>query len=105
MKRHKRAEWPSLVARWEASGQGAAEFASELGVDVGTLARWRRTVAPDTVKPRKPSLAKIVEIRAPRRPVDDQFEVRLGGGRSVGVPSSFDPKALERLLQVLETAT
>jgi hypothetical protein len=31
--------------------------------------------------------------------------VRLGGGRSVSVPYSFDPKALERLLQVLETAT
>src|SRR5688572_27711898 len=105
MKRHKREEWPGLVARWEASGQSAAEFASEIGVDVGTLGRWKRAVAPDTVERRKPSLTKIVEIRADRPPADDRFEVRLGGGRSVAVPTSFDPKALERLLQLLEAAT
>jgi hypothetical protein len=105
MKRHKREEWPSLVARWEASGLKAAEFASQLGVDVGTLGRWKRSVAPDTVRSRRPSLAKIVEIRADGPTADDEFEVRLGGGRSVGVPASFDPKALERLLQVLGAAT
>lgn len=104
MKRHKREEWPGLVAQWEASGQSAFEFATQVGVDVGTLARWKRAVAPATVKRRKPSLDEIVEVRA-ARPVDDRFEVRLGGGRSVGVPASFDQKALERLLQVLEAAS
>jgi hypothetical protein len=35
---------------------------------------------------------------------DGRFEVRLGDGRSVEVPPSFDAGALERLLRVLEAA-
>jgi hypothetical protein len=35
---------------------------------------------------------------------DHPFEVRLGDGRSVGVPPSFDSEALGRVLRVLEAA-
>ena len=51
------------------------------------------------------ALAKIVEVRPARMPCDDRFEVRLIGGRAVGVPASFDETALGRLLRVLEAAS
>jgi hypothetical protein len=50
-------------------------------------------------------MSKIVEVRAAWPPADDRFEVRLPGGRRVGVPASFDGAALQRLLRVLEGAS
>jgi hypothetical protein len=52
----------------------------------------------------RPALATIVEVKPARAAEVDRFEVRLGDGRSVGVPASFDSGALERLLRVLEAA-
>ena len=100
MKR-KREEWPKLVARWEASGESAAVFARHVGANAMTLYRWRRELR--SAEP-GPALSKIVEVRPARMATDERFEVRLGDGRSVEVPPSFDAGALERLLRVLETA-
>jgi transposase-like protein len=103
--RRRRADWPKLVARWAASGESAAAFASSAGVNAGTLWRWRRELKrARTTESVGPALAKLIEVRPARLPVDDRFEVRLAGGRSVGVPASFDEATLARLLHVLETA-
>ena len=101
--RRKREEWPKLVARWEASGESVAEFASRVGTKSMTLYRWRRELK-NAAGASGPTLAKIIEVRPARLAADDRFEVRLGDGRSVGVPPAFDTGALERLLQVLEGA-
>jgi len=101
--RRKREEWPKLVARWEASGESAAMFARHVGVNAMTVYRWRRELRT-TASESGPALAKIVEVRPARLSADDRFEVRLGDGRSVEVPPSFDAGALERLLRVLEPA-
>jgi transposase-like protein len=103
--RRKREAWPQLVTRWEASGESAAEFASRVGTGAATLYRWRRELrrAP-AVKAPGLSPAKLVEVQPLMRAADEPFEVRLGGGRSVWVPPSFDADALGRLLRVLEAA-
>jgi hypothetical protein len=47
----------------------------------------------------------MIELRPVPLPADDRFEVRLAGGKSIGVPPSFDGPALARLLRVLEAAS
>ncbi|HXT98771.1 MAG TPA: hypothetical protein VN853_20905 [Polyangia bacterium] len=103
--RRKREAWPQLVARWEASGESAAELASRVGTKAATMYRWRRELrrAPAAKAPDL-SLAKLVEVRPLVRTPDDRFEVRLADGRSVSVPPSFDVDVLGRLLRVLEAA-
>ena len=89
-----------MVARWEASGESAAVFAARVGTSARTLCRWRREsrkAAPES----GPALAKIVELRPTVLATDDRFDLRLGDGRSIGVPAAFDEVALARLLRVL----
>lgn len=93
-----------MVARWEASGESAVQFASRIGVHARTLCRWRRLLREAKREQGRPALANIVEV-TPARLADNRFEVRLAGGRCVGVPPSFDAPALERLLRVLETVS
>ena len=103
--RRKRSGWPELVARWEASGESAAEFGRRIGTGAGTLYRWRRKVRATAGRDPAPAVAKLVEMRpAVVAFADDRFEVRLAGERSVRVPPSFDAEALGRLLRVLEAA-
>lgn len=103
-RRRRRDEWRSLVAEWKRSGVTATEFAKHAGVHVKTLQYWKYKLA-SAAEPRSPELAKIVEVQPARLPADERFEVRLAGGRCVGVPPSFDADALERLLRVLEAAS
>lgn len=94
------------MARWEASGESAREFAIRVGTSARTLCRWRRELrkagiaeGPET------ALSNLIEVRPARTAVaDDRFDVRLTDGRCVAVPASFDADALERLLRVLEAA-
>lgn len=103
-RKRRRDEWRSLVAEWERSGATAAEFANRAGVHVKTLQQWKYKLA-SAAQSRNPELAKIVEVRPARLLGEERFEVRLAGGRCVGVPPSFDAEALERLLRVLEAAS
>ncbi|MGH2878641.1 MAG: IS66 family insertion sequence element accessory protein TnpA [Solirubrobacteraceae bacterium] len=103
-RRRRREEWPKLLARWQASGESVAEFAARVGVHAMTVCRWQREVKKAAPPALSAALAKIVEVRPARQPADDRFEVRLAGGRCVGVPPSFDDGALARLLRVLEAA-
>lgn len=103
--RRKREAWPRLVARWERSGESAAEFARRVGTGRATLYRWRRELRLTTAaKAAELTPAKLVEIQPLVGATDNRFEVRLSDGRSVGVPPSFDADALARLLRVLEAA-
>lgn len=93
-----------MIARWEASGESAAVFASRAGTSASTLYRWQRELrkAPGSERAES-ALAKIVEVRSARvSTADDRFEVRLPDGRSVVVPPSFDGDALAGLLRVME---
>jgi hypothetical protein len=102
--RLKREAWSQLVARWESSGESAAEFASRIGTSAMTLYRWRHEVRKTAARKPEPTLGKIVEVRPALLAGYDRFEIRLTDGRCIGVPPSFDAASLERLLRVLETA-
>jgi transposase-like protein len=104
--RHRRREeWRRLLAEWDESGESAVGFAGRIGVSTQTLYRWRTALEGAARGAAAAALAEIVEVRAAQPPADDRFELRLGGGRSVGVPTSFDEVALARLLRVLEAAS
>lgn len=118
-----REEWAKRVERWRDSGLTSAEFAAEIGINPHTLTYWKwvlgkgtreekrasprrsqrraqrvftssRTSTPATTPP------EFVEVRAALQ--DARFELELGSGRRLRVPSSFDAAELRRLLEVLE---
>lgn len=82
--RRSRAEWRSLVSRFEASGQTREAFCAETGISVSTLRRWssrlrpqpRRAVSPAPVFVELP--AEERDAAAPALPWE--VELQLGGG-------------------------
>lgn len=121
-----REEWRKRVERWRDSGLSAAEFATETGINPRTLTWWKSalsreahtqqsppaaphpatTVAqarPARARPKRTDRAPLIELRAGVS--DSRFELELGQGRKLWVPSRFDADALRRLLQVVGTTT
>jgi transposase-like protein len=102
-------EWQKRLARWRESGLTAEQFASEIGINAGTLKFWRYKVnkaargTPQTRRPVKvaaPAPPAFVEVRAASS--ETRFEIDLANGRRLRVPAAFDSSALERLVAVLE---
>jgi transposase-like protein len=106
-----RAEWAKRVERWRDSGLSAAEFATEIGVNPRTLTYWKWLLRQEA-RPKRPSreaatasrpapaASAFVEVRS--TPGNAAFELALGDGRRLQIPTSFDSDALARLLAVLE---
>ncbi len=119
-----REEWAKRIERWRESGLTCEEFASEIGVNAGTLKYWKyllgkeargekrvwrsrkqqraRQKAAKRATPAMLSAPALVEIHA--TPLDTRFELELGTGRRVRVPPRFDATELRRLLDVLEAS-
>ena len=103
-------EWQKRVERWRDSGLAAEQFAAELGINAGTLKFWgyklnkaKREgagVVASANKRRPERVPSFVEVRTTTSP--PAFELELGDGRRLRVPSDFDADALGRLLSVLE---
>lgn len=112
-----RQEWRKRVQRWVQSGLTATEFATEAGLNVNTLRKWKymfdqearpldssertppsHTKGPNSTQPALP----LVEVQAALVPRDPGFEVELSSGHRVRVPTTFESDALRRLLGVLE---
>jgi transposase len=116
--RTSRDEWAKRVERWQDSGLSAEQFASELGINAGTLKFWRyklrrprtepstRPAAKPTTTAHKAAAAPLplIEVRGAATGAE-LFELELGGGRRLRIPASFEASALERLLAVLGRAT
>jgi hypothetical protein len=103
-------EWQKRIERWRESGLTADQFATELGINAGSLRFWgyklnkaKRTAAALVPAPRnrrvEPATA-FVEVRSAVS--QSSFELELGNGRRLRVPNGFEPEALERLLELLE---
>jgi hypothetical protein len=103
-------EWQKRVERWRDSGLPADQFAAELGINAGTLRFWGYKlnkakleggagVAPPKKK-RSVRVPSFVEVRTTTSAA--AFEIELGNGRRLRVPTEFDVDALGRLLSVLE---
>jgi hypothetical protein len=103
-------EWQKRIERWRESGLTADQFAAELGINAGSLRFWsyklnkaKRAAAGVVATPRKRravAAAAFVEVRSAAS--HSSFELELGNGRRLRVPSGFEPEALERLLGLLE---
>lgn len=109
--RTSRAEWQKRVERWKDSGLSAEQFASELGLNVGTLRYWKYVLGKrgggETAQgaaSSKPSVFVEVAPTAvsvvPSAPAS-VFELEIGN-RRLRIPAAFESEALSRLLAVLE---
>jgi hypothetical protein len=105
--RARQEEWAKRVERWRDSGLTAEQFASELGVNVGTLRYWKYKLAKTPAERARatPGPLPLVELPRPQRApaTDAGLIVELARGRSIRVPAAFDTDALKRLLAVLES--
>ena len=111
--RTSRDEWKKRIERWRESGLTAEQYATELGINAGTLKFWKYKLGrPEAVadwhQPKRPKQAKaasvtlpLVEVRPAVGATESGFELELSGGRRLRIPASFEADALGRLLTVL----
>ena len=108
--RASRDEWRKGVDRWKDSGLTAKEFASETGINAGTLQFWRyklrkrgaRGTRQRAVGAANSIVSSIVEVRPAIAAEDRRFEIELGNGRQLRVPAIYESSALKGLLAILE---
>jgi hypothetical protein len=95
-----------IVAEYRASGLSQMAFAREKGLSASTLQSWTRKSRG--VPPRAGG-ASLVPVRL--RPnagaalcmaARDGFEIVLGSGRLLRVPSGFDGAEVKALIEILE---
>jgi hypothetical protein len=72
-------------------------FAAEHGLDAQRVYLWRRRLGASA---ESTPFQELLVRPSPRAP----FEITLGSGTTLRVPSSFDSDALSRLLEVLARA-
>lgn len=110
--------WAERVEQWRRSGQPAATYAAQIGVNATTLGNWirklrqgdaggsrqQRSREERTVGgSRSAAGVSFVELVAPLEPAAvERFEVVLRSGVQLRVPAGFECGALRRLLDVLE---
>ena len=108
--RASREEWQKRVARWRESGLSAEQYASELGINAGTLKFWKYKLGQPAAKPKRATVRDekqgnelpLVEVRAAVTAPTTHFELELRGGRRLRVPGTFEDAALKRLVCLLE---
>jgi transposase-like protein len=94
----------TALAEAERSGLRLSQFASEHGLNVHRLIRWKKQLSAPIAQP----LAAFEEVpsgplvKAPSIAVRERFEIELRNGRVVRVSESFDAEALRRLLCIVE---
>ena len=101
--------WAGLVSAWEQSGLSQAEFCRRRGVKVASLAWWKRQLqrqaggAPKR-RGRPPKVSsRFVEVRLAGLSSASAYEVVLARGRSIRVPSQFDPQIVSQLITAVES--
>jgi hypothetical protein len=98
--------WRAVVREQERSGESVADFARSRGISPSTLYWWRSSLkrrrGPRRGGPRLAEITLVSSGGVIERGGGAMFELVLGCGRRVRVPSVFDPDSLQRLLGVLE---
>ena len=101
--------WAEQLAAWAQSGLSQAEFCRQRELKGGTFAWWKRQLQTrdggrSTRRRRTAkSPARFVEVRLPGACSGTAYEVMLARGRSIRVPSAFDPQVLSRLITAVES--
>jgi hypothetical protein len=97
------AKWRALIAEQERSGLTVRAFAEGRGITPTTMYWWRSRLgrrAPADLVPVEVVEHDIV-VDSPRA-VGADFEVRLGSGVALRVPTGFDEVELRRLVRALQ---
>lgn len=101
--------WSDLMAAWERNGLSQAEFCRQRGINGGTFAWWKRRLQKPAGggpkrcgRPPKTS-SQFVEVRLTGGSSLPGYEVVLNRGRSIRVPSQFDPQILSSLIAAVES--
>jgi hypothetical protein len=111
MGRSSRDEWAKRVERWVDSGQTAAEFGAEAGINPRTLTfwKWRLRREPGPGRRGRPRTRAFVEVVAQgeaggttEKAKPMTLEVVLRDGTVIRVPPHFDSAALKQVLGALE---
>ncbi len=100
--------WAKLVESWKRSGLSQVEFCRRRGVKAVTFAWWKRQLqGPGGHAPKRGRSGKgpgpFVEVRLAGASSSWAYEVVLAGGRSIRVPSQFDPQILSSLITAVES--
>lgn len=92
-----------VLEHWRRSGLNLGAWCRREGVGYERVRRWREHLDPSAV-PRKqrPTVLPVQLVEPTVVREADAFEVELGSGRRLRVPSQFDEAALVRLLRLLE---
>lgn len=98
-----RARWSEALGRqvlaaWSASGLSRREFAEKHGLQEQRLYSWQRRLGQPEAAP---AGVQFREVAMPAPLADSRFELVLRNGALLRIPSSFDPTALARLLELL----
>src|SRR5947207_1229715 len=101
--RPKRREWTEAYARelfapWKASELSVPAVAAQHGFHPDRFYRWRRKLEaaapPASTRPRL-AVVPWVPVCAVPAPAAAGFELELGTGRVLRIPTSFDPATLK----------
>ena len=98
--RRSAAEWTEIVRSWRASGETARQYASNHGLNAGTLKWWSRRVSKPAAEPVS-RFAKVVV--KPPAVTGSELEVVAPSGHRVVVRGAVDAGCLRDVLEVLKT--
>jgi len=104
-------DWDGLIAELEASGLSRAEFCRQRKLKYQTMSKWilRQSRTGGKVgRGRSASgltngLSRFAEMSVQLGAAAQAYEIVLGTGRSIRVPSVFDADTVARLIQIVES--
>jgi len=103
--RRSQSEIDSILRSHRLSGQSLLAFARQHGLCYGSLLRWRRRAgAVDGGHPQVPAaipMPAFIPVELETVTPGVEFVLEWAPGRSLRIPSGFDPGELRRLLDVL----
>ena len=113
--RRTRAEWTAEVGRWRKSGLGSAEYATQRGLQRGTLLWWSRQIGAVSVTEGAVAAAAVKSVTfVPVRVREEHAEAKstaqgtieivLCNGRRVRIVGAVDGGILARVLDAAEGA-
>lgn len=91
-----------VVEAWRESGLSQAAFARRSGIGAQRLRYWKHRV--DVGVEETARLVPVEVVGAQYSVEEEAFEVAVGSGRVIRVPTGFDEVALVRLVHALERA-
>src|SRR5881227_1435006 len=91
-------KWRPHLEAWESSGLSLRAYALREGLNVGSLASWKRRLRPAGASPTS-FVPVVVDPVSTRRP--DGLELVVGDGMVLRIPPDFDETTLARVVRAL----